>query len=128
MRTTPTKELFAMLNWLPVDLTAKQLAARTALRLGETDMWNPRPWRHASILKSTRMRDVIPGLIDYCITKPFLTRRLVTRMEDATLMGPESISIYTDGSRVGERVGMDGRMVVTSYRQKYLPSGGQQSG
>ncbi|GBP04050.1 hypothetical protein EVAR_91110_1 [Eumeta japonica] len=38
------------LNWLPVDLTARQLA-RTALRLCATGM-EPRPWGHASILEN----------------------------------------------------------------------------
>ncbi|GBP00076.1 hypothetical protein EVAR_91121_1 [Eumeta japonica] len=105
MRTTPTKALFAILNWLPVDLTARQLAARTALRLCATGMWNPRPWGHASILENAGVRDVIPDLIDYCTPKPFLTRRFITSIWDEAPMDPASIRIYTDGSRVGERVG-----------------------
>ncbi|GBP00066.1 Retrovirus-related Pol polyprotein from type-1 retrotransposable element R1 [Eumeta japonica] len=85
MRTTPTKALFAILNWLPVDLTARQLAARTALRLCATGMWNPRPWGHASILENAGVRDVIPDLIDYCTPKPFLTRRFITSIWDEVL-------------------------------------------
>ncbi|GBP98419.1 hypothetical protein EVAR_72004_1 [Eumeta japonica] len=80
MRTTPTKALFAILNWLPVDLTVRQLAARIALRPGATGMWIPRPWGHASILESTEVRDVITDPIDYCIPKPFHSGEI--RQED----------------------------------------------
>ncbi|GBP08188.1 hypothetical protein EVAR_73276_1 [Eumeta japonica] len=62
-------------------------------------------------------------------------RRFVSQIGNGTLMDPTSIRIYTDGSRVEREYTIsmseyvsDYRTVVVSYRQKYLPSGEQQSG
>ena len=49
--TTPTKVLFAMLNWLPTEIFAKQMAKSTATRLNALSRWHIVTYGHSSFLE-----------------------------------------------------------------------------
>ena len=104
MRSTPTKALFAMLNWLPANLLVRQTAINTAIRLSAAGDWRERTYGHSSIL---RIIDDLPDHIDYCIPTPFFDRKFgVIFQGNADLeLDPNCMWIYTDCSKNGNQVG-----------------------
>ena len=96
LRTTPSKALFVLMNWLPVDLMAKQIAIMSAIRLKATGAWNERVYGHATVLG---LLNDIPCNIDYCIPKPFLDRNFSVSISAAPELGSGAMEVYTDGSK-----------------------------
>lgn len=69
--TTPTKAIFAILNWFSVDLQAKRHVLYTAISLDDSHNWHIRPYGHANILNTM---DIILKLIEYGLYIPLFSR------------------------------------------------------
>ena len=51
LRTTPSKALSVILDIPPIDLMAKEVAAKSAMRLKATGQWIEKDYGHSTILK-----------------------------------------------------------------------------
>ena len=108
MRTTSSIALNALLNILPIDLSANKIAALTAIRLREQGNLRAIPFGHSSILNDL---EFLPGKTDYCISptqpeKPFLA--LIPRREEwlkSTAWQSSHLNFFTDGSKLNDQVG-----------------------
>lgn len=69
--TTPTKTIFAMLNWIPKDHQARKHALYMAISLDDSHNWHIRPYGHANVLNTM---DIILKLIEYGLSIPLFSR------------------------------------------------------
>ena len=70
LRTSPTKALFAMLNWLPTVRRAKQTAKFAAIRLNVLPRWRIVPSGHSTFLEVAPVNiDYLPA--DFCLDRGF---------------------------------------------------------
>ena len=73
LRTTFTKALVAMLNWIPTELFAKQVAKFTSTRLSALSHWLIVPCGHSSILDIDPVAslDIDYLSVEYCFDGDF---------------------------------------------------------
>ena len=107
LRTTPTKALLTILNWLPPDILAKQIAAQTAVRLKANKAWNKYHYGHAKILGIVNWNKEV----DYVTPGPTFDPSFQVEIPDETyydnglLIPDDTIAIFTDGSKTRESAG-----------------------
>lgn len=107
LRSTPSHALDILLHLLPLDILSKQLAKASAIRLRSTSQWNGGNYGHCKILA----RDSAPLSVDYatpkclyhCHYKTVIPSREAWR--EGVPGGCGSVSFYTDGSKMHDRVG-----------------------
>ena len=108
LRTTPSKALFTILNWLPPDIAAKKIAAQTALRLCATRAWKYQGYGHANILGNIYRE----YKVDYSIPTPLFDSGFMVHIPEGSYYdnglhtSEEEIQIFTDGSKSKDRVGI----------------------
>ena len=108
LRITLTKALYAMLNWHPTEILAKQVAKFSATRLNALSCWHIVTFGHSTILE---VEPVAPVIIDYlpaeyCVDRGF--HFLIPTRDDwdpNTVFHLEHQHIYTNGSKLDSLVG-----------------------
>ena len=101
MRTTPTKSLFAMLNWLPTVLLAYQADKFSVVRLNDLSRWHIVVSGHSTILEVNPVALVIIDYLsaEYCLYRGF--HFLIPCRDDwnpNTIVPPEVLGIYKEPS------------------------------
>lgn len=83
------------MNWLPVNLMAKQIAVNSTVRLNSMGSWRDSTYEHISVLK---MIADVPDNIDFWEPTPCLTDfTSITHREDM-------IIVFTDGYKSKEEI------------------------
>jgi ribonuclease HI len=105
LRSTPSHALDIMLHLLPLNILSKQLAETSAIRLRSTLQWKGGDYGHCGILNGN------PSRVDYATPKCLFDRCYETIVpsreawREGVPGGGDSVSFYTDGSKLHDRVG-----------------------
>lgn len=108
LRSTPTKALEVFLNLAPLDIFCQGSAAKSGIRLQASGFWKSRPYGHANVLSLFDIDKV--GITDYIIPSQNFDRNFKVSFPGRSewehgIPIPNSIPIYTDGSKMEHGVG-----------------------
>ena len=123
MKTTSTESLNTILNLIPLDLFAKSVAYKTALRLKESNWFSLNNFGHSNIENINDIStdyNVPTSIFNRNFSTKFPSRNYwLTREKDPN----DSISLYTDGSKQDEGVGCGFYIPATKIEKSYkLPN------
>lgn len=109
-RSSPQAALEVILNLLPIDIHVKSIAAKSATRLREAQLWKQQLYGHGNILEqfksvsSTATTDYTSPYMDF--RAPFSTQTPTREQwESNSVINADDIQIFTDGSKMEQGTG-----------------------
>ena len=107
MQSTPTAAMEAILCLPPLDLFVKEVAAKTAIRLRQSGLWQIKGGggMHTTILEESVLRTPILGAVMDRIPPTFDFHKPYKVWLDSSVAPKPNIEIYSDGSKVRQSSG-----------------------